>query len=186
MLDRWRTKRCSRSFLDTYNDIFEESIGELAFEHRFFEDKKVSKHEPDNFDAITHQVFSQAMDFLNHHYQVAWRNNKKSGSHDDFDKFVGNRPYLFYYHLWLQQVPNLHNLAITALPNAVMRDTGLSGDTANSNNNKNGKRNYNAYEKKGGKVAKLLTTTLSSFNYDARMDLLCKKGDQTKKRYPIF
>ena len=35
--------------------------------------------------------------FLNnyYHYQIAYRNNKKSGIHDDFFNFVGSRPYIY-------------------------------------------------------------------------------------------
>ena len=63
------------------------------------------------------------MGYLNFHYQVAHRKNKSSGNHDDFAKFVGNRPYLLYYHLWLLQVPSLQNLAVPTLPDDVMRDS---------------------------------------------------------------
>jgi hypothetical protein len=57
-----------------------------------------------------------AMGYINYHYQIAYRNNKKSGSHDDFVNFVGSRPYIYYNHLWLCQVPHLLNFAVPLLP----------------------------------------------------------------------
>ena len=59
---------------------------------------------------------------MNFHYQVAHWKNKSSGNHDDFEKYVGNYPYLLYFHLWLLQVPSLQNLAVPTLPDVVMRD----------------------------------------------------------------
>ena len=96
-----QNKDVFHKLVDTYNNIGEESIGKLAFEDNFFKDKKVEDDDPDDFDTLTPKVFSHAMEYLNFHYQVAWRNNKKSGSHNDFHKFVGNHPYLYYYHLWI-------------------------------------------------------------------------------------
>jgi hypothetical protein len=63
------------------------------------------------------------MGYLNFHCQAAHRENKSSANHDDFEKFVGNHPYLLYFHLWLLQVPNLQNHAVPTLPDAAMRDS---------------------------------------------------------------
>ena len=54
---------------------------------------------------------------------MAHRKNKSSESHDDFANYVGTRPYLLYYHLWLDQFPCCQNLAVPTLPSNVMRDS---------------------------------------------------------------
>ena len=100
----------------------------------YFENSSVPFDIANNFDVISSQDFSDAMGYLNFHYQVAHRENKSSGNYNDFNKFVGNCPYLLYYHLWLLQVPCLQNHAIPTLPDAVMQDsmsTSLTESTAN-------------------------------------------------------
>ena len=83
------------------------------------------------FRSISSQDFSDVMGYLNFHYQVAHKKNISSGSHDDFEKFVGHCPYLLYYHLWLLQVQSLQNPAVPTLPDTVMRDS-LSHSTYSS------------------------------------------------------
>ena len=71
-----------------------------------------------------HPKFSIFMVYINHHYQVAYRNNKKSGSHDDFVNFVGSGgPFIYYYHLWLCQVPHLLNFAVPLLPSYAFHES---------------------------------------------------------------
>jgi hypothetical protein len=108
----------------SYHDSSCQAIYGFAFPKEFyFENAGVPSEITNNFDVISSQDFTDVMGYLNFHYQVAHRENKLSGNHDDFEKFVGNRPYLLYYHLWLLQVPSLQNLAVPTLPDAVMRDS---------------------------------------------------------------
>ena len=49
------------------------------------------------------------------------------------------------------------------------------------NNDPSGKGKWNKYENKGGKVTKLLTSALASFNSEDRIQMMKKKGEQTDK-----
>ena len=112
--------------LSSYNDITNNAISGFAYpEVEYFQLVGVCNNVANDFDCISSADFSDAMGYLNFHYQVAHRNNKASGFHDDFAKFVGNRPYLLYYHLWLIQTPCLQNFAVPTLPASVMRDSLL-------------------------------------------------------------
>ena len=66
--------------------------------------------------ALTMNDFEAILEYINHHYRIAHRRNKQSGSHSDFENFVGTRYYLFYYHLWLNEDPNLLIFAVAELP----------------------------------------------------------------------
>ena len=108
----------------SYNDTTNNVINDFAFpEEIYFEQAGVSIDVASEFDVLTSKDFSDVMGYLNFHYQVAHRKNKSSGSHGDFANFVGTCPYLLYYHLWLDQVPCLQNLAVPTLPSNVMRDS---------------------------------------------------------------
>ena len=65
---------------------------------------------------------------------------------------------------------------------SVTRDSG-SGSSSDSSkdNDPSGKRKWNKYENKGGKVTKLLTSALASFNSEDRIQMMKKKGEQTDK-----
>ena len=52
-----------------------------------------------DIDCISSADFSDAMGYLNFHYQVAHRNNKASGFHDDFAKFVGNHDLIIIFKI---------------------------------------------------------------------------------------
>jgi hypothetical protein len=66
----------------------------------------------------------------------------ETGNHADFNQFVGSRPYVYYYHLWLLEIPHLRSLAVPELSNPVFRismsakkkknNRGIEGDDANS------------------------------------------------------
>jgi len=45
----------------------------------------------------TPRGIESAFRFINYHYKVAYDKWNRSGSHDDFDKFVGNKLYLKEY-----------------------------------------------------------------------------------------
>ena len=88
-----------------------DAISGFAFPEVFyFENAGVPFDIANNFDVISSQDFSDAMGYLNFHYQVAHRKNKSSGNHSNFEKFAGNHPYLHYYHLWHLQEPCLQIL----------------------------------------------------------------------------
>jgi hypothetical protein len=109
-----------------YNDKTNNPISGLAYpEVEYFQLVGVCNNVANCFDCISSADFSDAMSYLNFHYQVAHINNKASGFHVDFAKFVGNRPYLLYYHLWLLQTPCIKNFAVPTLPAYVMRDSLL-------------------------------------------------------------
>ena len=119
----------------SYHDSSCDAIGGFAFPEVFyFENAGVPFDIANNYDVISSQDLSDAMGYLNFHYQPDHRNNNFSGDHNYFNKLVGNCPYLLYYHLWLLQVPHLQTHSIPTLPDAVMQDslsTSLTGSEAN-------------------------------------------------------
>jgi hypothetical protein len=120
------------TLLLSYHDSSCQAINGFAFSEVFyFENADVPSEITINFDVTSSHNFSDVMGYLNFHYQVVHRKNKSSGNHDNFEKFIGNCPYLLYYHLWLLQVPSLQNLAVPTLPDAVMKDS-LSPSTYSS------------------------------------------------------
>ena len=50
--------------------------------------------------------------------------SKKSGNHDDFVNFCGNRGEVYYLHLWLQEKPQMESLVLSNLPHDVFFDSG--------------------------------------------------------------
>jgi hypothetical protein len=44
-----------------------------------------------------------------------------TGNHADFCQFVGSRPYVYYYHLWLVEILHLSFLAVPQLSDPVFR-----------------------------------------------------------------
>ncbi len=104
---------------------------------------------------LTANDIAAILEYINHHYQIAYRRNKQSGSHSDFENFVGTRHYLFYYHLFLNQAPHLLNFAVAELPSDVFRenygDDDHGGQATESNehddkndNNDGSERNYSS------------------------------------------
>jgi hypothetical protein len=94
-------------------------------------------------DILTAQDFADAMACINFQYQVAYRNNKQSGNHDDFCNFVGSRHFLLYYHLWLSEAPHLLNLAVSLLPIDTMRQTRPGRDAIRRKTNNNSYKRSN-------------------------------------------
>ena len=75
------------------------------------------------FDVLTSEELKDVMEYINHWYQHAHRNSKKSGNHGNFEDFVGDKPYIYYYHLWLQEIPHLFALAVPTLPMDIVRES---------------------------------------------------------------
>jgi hypothetical protein len=113
--------------LVTYLDKTIIHVGELAFsEQTYFKDLSLPDKYPASFDIITSLEFKQGMDYIHHHFRISYRNCKTSGNHSVFGKFVGNRAYLFYYFLWLQEVPHFMTFAVPQLPAGVLRQSKTS------------------------------------------------------------
>ena len=96
----WKSlhKEIYDNLLSSYNDITNNAISGFAYpEVEYFQLVGVCNNVANDFDCISSADFSNTMDYLIFHYQVAHRNNKASGVHDDFAKFVSNHPYLHYY-----------------------------------------------------------------------------------------
>ena len=75
------------------------------------------------FDVLTSEELKDVMEYINHWYRHAHRNSKKSGNHGNFEDFVGDKPFVYYYHLWLQEIPHLFSLAVPTLPDTVGRES---------------------------------------------------------------
>jgi hypothetical protein len=71
------------------------------------------------FDVLTSEELKDVMEHINHWYRHAHRNRKKSCNHGKFEDFVGDKPFVYYYHLWLQEIPRLLSLAVPTLPETV-------------------------------------------------------------------
>jgi hypothetical protein len=55
----------------------------------------------------------------------------ETGNHADFHQFVGSRPYVYYYHLWLVDIPHLSYLAVPKLSAAVFQISTTMTDQGN-------------------------------------------------------
>ena len=77
------------------------------------------------FDVLTSEELKDVMEHVNHWYRHAHRNSKKSGNHGNFEGFVGDKPFVYYYHLWLQEVPHLLSLAVPHLPETLARKSNV-------------------------------------------------------------
>jgi hypothetical protein len=77
---------------------------------------------------LTANDIAAILEYINHHYQIAYQRNKQSGSHSDFENFVGTRHYLFYCHLFLNQAPHLLKFAVAELPSDVSRESCGNND----------------------------------------------------------
>jgi hypothetical protein len=125
----FKNKRIYDALVITYLDRETDPCdnGQMSFpDDPFFDALGIDNDTPDDYDTLTPLYFAETMEYLNFHYAVAHRNWKKSGTHDDFEKFVGQRAYLYYYYLWLVDVPILKNLAVAALPNNVIQESHTS------------------------------------------------------------
>ena len=127
---KFRHKYIFDRLITTFLDDEDDDSNNLAFsQDPYWEQMGIDNCYPKTYDTLSSVEFSMAMGYINYHYQIAYRNNKKSGSHDDFVNFVGSRPYIYYYHLWLCQVPHLLNFAVPLLPKSSFRE---STDSAKS------------------------------------------------------
>jgi hypothetical protein len=81
-------------------DNADEDANTISFsDHEFWSYVGVVSGIRKNYDLLTEQDFSDAISYINFHYQASYRKKKQSGNHGDFSNFVGSRHFLFYYHL---------------------------------------------------------------------------------------
>ena len=128
------------------------------------------------YDVLTAQDFADAMAYINFHYQVAYRNNKRSGNHDDFCNFVGSRHFLLYYHLWLCEAPHLLNFAVPLLPIDIMRQTTRTGEDDTTRRRKTNK-NSSKRSKQSREVGSTSSNNTAAAAVAAAMDQ--QQHDQT-------
>jgi len=173
----FKNKRIYDALVITYLDRETDPCdnGQMSYpDDPFFGALGIGNETPDDYDILTSLYFAEAMDYLNHHYAVAHRNWKKSGTHDDFEKFVGQRAYLYYYFLWLQDVPILKNLAVAALPENVVQESqtsviGIAPPNVGAS--------YKRQKKNDGMVAAFTAIGAAS---QSKVDLLQKRVDQAE------
>jgi hypothetical protein len=75
----------------------------------------IAEDHASNFDVLTSRELKQVLDYIVHWY------NRSSGNHADFHQFVGCRPFIYYYHLWLIEILHLSFLAVPILDVTVRR-----------------------------------------------------------------
>jgi hypothetical protein len=123
---QFRNKGVYDKLLVTYLDASIEHIGFAGFTGNvYLEAMGLTDDIGMNFDVLTSEELSDTMSYLNHHYRLSHRDNQKSGNHANFEDFVKDKPYIYYYHLWLGAVPHLLSLAVPSLPGAVSRDSSI-------------------------------------------------------------
>ncbi|KAI2499398.1 hypothetical protein MHU86_15110 [Fragilaria crotonensis] len=132
----FRGKAVYDRMLITYLDVSIPHIGVVAFsEDPYLPSMGIYDNAAMDFDVLTSEELKDTLAFINHFYKIAHRNNQKSGNHDDFHNFTRDKAYVFYYHLWLQYLPNLLCIAVPSLPGGVATDSTLhpSANTAPRN-----------------------------------------------------
>ncbi len=116
----FRGKAVYDRMLLTYLDQSIPHIGEVAFaEDPYLPSMGIYDNAATDFDVLTSEELKDTLAFVNHYFKIAHQNNQKSGSHDNFHNFARDKGYVFYYHLWLQYVPNLLCIAVPSLPAGV-------------------------------------------------------------------
>ena len=117
-------KRTYDKLLQSYSDT---SVGNDAINYIGFGTDEyllscgIAENHASNFDVLTSRELKQVLDYIVHWYNVSLRNNRSSGNHADFHQFVGCRPFVYYYHLWLMEIPHLSFLAVPVLDVTVRR-----------------------------------------------------------------
>ena len=73
----------------------------------------IEKHEPQKeLIVLKPKDCASFIHFINDQYRKARNKNEKSGTHDDFHMFVGNKSWIYYYHLRLLEQGNTDYSAI--------------------------------------------------------------------------
>ena len=68
-----------------------------------FRGANIADDEPKRFDKLTPDDTKQFIAFINSKYRKAMCNCQKSGNHGDFHNYVQNTPWLYLYHIKLEE-----------------------------------------------------------------------------------
>ena len=121
---------------DLYNDT---DVGDLDVisshdlkGHLF--DSGIEKDLPSTYDKLEGCDMYHLLRFIERKYAISYRNNKTSGNHDDFEKYVGNDAYLYYFHLRLLESGSseLSAKAVTELPDGLSSTASTACNLVNS------------------------------------------------------
>lgn len=136
------------TYLD--NSIDNIAVDYIGFNDEYLNDCGIADQYAGEFDVLTSEDLCKVLEYVVYWYNVAYRNNRTSGkerarvvvplpiiifftsrsstsivmttgNHADFCQFVGSRPYVHYYHLWLVEIPHLSFLAVPQLSAPVFR-----------------------------------------------------------------
>ena len=108
------------TYLDTSNE--NDAINFIGFGgNEYMLSCGIDADRASEFDVLTSEELKQVLDHVVYWYNVSLRNNRASGNHADFHQFVGCRPFVYYYHLWLLEIPHLSFLAVPTLDETVFR-----------------------------------------------------------------
>lgn len=117
-------KRTYDKLLLTYLDTSDENdaINFIGFgSDEYMLSCGIDEDHASKFDVLTSEELKQVLDHVVYWYNISLRNNRASGNHADFHQFVGCRPFVYYYHLWLVEIPHLSYLAVPTLDKTVFR-----------------------------------------------------------------
>jgi hypothetical protein len=141
-------KTTYNKLLVTYlnNSIDNNAVNFIGFDNEYLNECGITDKYASNFDILTFKDLCKVFDYVVHGYNVSYRNNKTSGTepriviplsqnvshillssihqtgnHADFHQFVGSRPYVHYYHLWLIEIRHLSFPAVPQLSATVFR-----------------------------------------------------------------
>jgi hypothetical protein len=137
-----------QSFLDTTVD--NDAINFVGFgTDEYLLSCGITENHSSTFDVLTSKELKQVLDYIVHWYNVSLRNNKTSGNHADFHQFVGCRPFVYYYHLWLMEIPHLSFLAVPVLDLTVRRVSTERDDDDESRSNTTTRSKAGSNRKRG-------------------------------------
>lgn len=99
-----------------------EGMGLVLLKDDVLENAGVRTDEASFFDELTWEDCMVLLQHINAKYTIAIWNCRKSGSHDEFRQYVGNTPWLLYYHYLLEECGlELASLATADMPSDVVR-----------------------------------------------------------------
>ena len=117
---KFRHKDIFDRLITTFLDVDDDSNVFAFLQDLYWEQMGIDSCYPKAYDALYSVGSSMAIGHINYHYQIVYRKNKNSGTYDDFVTFVGSQPRIYYYHLWLCQVPHLLNFAVPLLQTSLI------------------------------------------------------------------
>jgi hypothetical protein len=137
------------SFLDTSMD--NDAINFIGFgSDEFLLSSGIREDQASSFDTLTSIELKQVLEYIVHWYNVSLRNNRASGNHADFHQYVGCRPYVYYYHRWLEEIPHLSFLAVPSLDDNVFQLSMEQNDEEPSSTTSASSEQLSTKRKRGG------------------------------------